>query len=124
MCCPVCLIRKPHVWSYLLLFSGFWFMFMALFDVLPAHIRDWVDTRDIVATLSSTGQVTNEFVKKILGMNPEGTMIQPEGLLNINAGLIMITCFAFAYVSGKMRATTSMVVGTLFATVAMFAIGS
>ncbi|MHC5114377.1 MAG: MFS transporter, partial [Planctomycetota bacterium] len=35
---------RPHVWTYLLLFSGFWFMFMALFDVLPAHIDDWVDT--------------------------------------------------------------------------------
>ncbi|MHC4385117.1 MAG: MFS transporter, partial [Planctomycetota bacterium] len=39
---------KPHVWTYLLLFSGFWFMFMALFDVLPAHIDDWVDTSDII----------------------------------------------------------------------------
>ena len=117
-------LTKKHVWSYLLLFSGFWFMFMALFDVLPAHIRDWVDTTDIVHTLSASGQVTSEFVKKILGMNPEGTMILPEGVLNINAGLIMITCFAFAYISGKMRATTSMVIGTLFATLAMFAIGS
>jgi dipeptide/tripeptide permease len=117
-------LLKPHVWTYLLLFSGFWFMFMALFDVLPAHIRDWVDTRDIVRTLSASGQVTNEFVKKALGMDPTGSIILPEGLVNINAGLIMITCFLFAFLSGKMRATTSMVVGTLFATVAMFAIGS
>jgi hypothetical protein len=35
----------------------------------------------------------------------------------------MITCFFFAYLSGLMRATTSMVVGTLFASVALFAIG-
>src|SRR5207237_1198603 len=44
-------LRKPHVWPYLLVFSGFWFMFNSLFDVLPAHIEDWVDTRDIVRTL-------------------------------------------------------------------------
>ena len=51
-------------------------------------------------------------------MNPsEGTDDpQPEGMLNINAGLIMLTCFIFAFtLSGMMRATTSMVVGTLFA---------
>ena len=117
-------LAKPHVWTYLLLFSGFWFMFMALFDVLPAHIQDWVDTTDIVRTFAASGQVTSEFVRNILGMNAAGTIILPEGVLNVNAGLIMITCFVFAWISGKMRATTSMVVGTLFATVAMFAIGS
>ncbi|MCP4449806.1 MAG: peptide MFS transporter, partial [Myxococcales bacterium] len=30
-------LAKPHVWTYLLVFSGFWFMFNALFDVLPLH---------------------------------------------------------------------------------------
>jgi len=48
----------------------------------------------------------------------------PEGMLNVNAGLIMITCFFFAWVSGKMRATTSMVVGTLLATVALYVTGT
>src|SRR5262245_36565150 len=42
---------KPHVWTYLLIFSGFWFMFNSLFDVLPNHIQDWVDTRGIVAAV-------------------------------------------------------------------------
>ena len=28
-------LKKTHVWLYLLIFSGFWFMFNALFDVLP-----------------------------------------------------------------------------------------
>ena len=37
-------LAKPHVWIYLVIFSGFWFMFNALFDVLPAHLEDWVDT--------------------------------------------------------------------------------
>ena len=56
-------------------------------------------------------------------MNPEGTRVNPEGLLNLNAGLIMITCFVFAWLSGLLRATTSMVLGTLMATVAMFMSG-
>jgi hypothetical protein len=114
---------KPHVFLYLFVFSGFWFMFNALFDVLPLHIRDWVDRSDIMATLFADGQTDNLFFKFIFGMNEEGTTILPEGILNLNAGLIMLTCFFFAYISGLMRATTSMVVGTLFATVALFAIG-
>jgi len=116
-------LAKPHVFVYLAIFSGFWFMFMALFDVLPMHIRDWVDRTDIMRTLFLDGQTSNRFFIFMLGMNEDGTNINPEGLLNVNAGLIMITCFAFAYVSGLMRATTSMVVGTILATVALFVLG-
>lgn len=117
-------LRKPHVWVYLLIFSGFWFMFNALFDVLPAHIEEWVDTREVVATLFGGEPVENKIVKFFVVMNGDGTEIQPEGMLNLNAGLIMLTCFGFAYLSGLMRATTSMVVGTLLATVALFLTGA
>jgi POT family proton-dependent oligopeptide transporter len=116
-------LSKTHVWVYLLIFSGFWFMFNALFDVLPVHIDDWVDTRDVVGSLFGTGGTDSELVKFFVVMNEEGTEILPEGMLNLNAGLIMITCFLFAYMSGLMRATTSMVVGTLLATVAIFLSG-
>ena len=115
-------LLRPHVFIYLIIFSGFWFMFNALFDVLPLHIRDWVDRSDIMNWLFG-GQTDNGFFKFLFGMNKEGTDINPEGLLNLNAGMIMLTCFFFAYLSGKMRATTSMVVGTLLASVAMIGIG-
>ena len=116
-------ITKPHVWIYLAVFCGFWFMFNALFDVLPAYIEEWVDTRDIVRSIFSTGTTDNWLVKFVVVMNEEGTAIQPEGLLNLNAGLIMLTCFLFAAISAKMRATTSMVIGTLLATLALFLSG-
>ncbi|MCP3903406.1 MAG: peptide MFS transporter [Planctomycetes bacterium] len=116
-------LLRPHVWTYLLVFSGFWFMFNALFDVLPAHIDDWVDTSDIVETLFPSGPSENRVVNFLVPQNKEGTAILPEGMLNINAGLIMITCVFFAHLSGMLRATTSLVVGTLFASAAMFASG-
>jgi len=116
-------LKKKHVWLYLLIFSGFWYMFNALFDVLPAHIEEWVDTRDIVRTLFGGHGTTNPVIKFFVVMNKDGTEILPEGMLNLNAGLIMVTCFVFAWISGRMRATTSMVVGTLMATVAMFLSG-
>ena len=112
-------LSKRHVWPYLLIFSGFWFMFNSLFDVLPAHIEDWVDTRDIVTTLFGGAGVENPIVKFFIVMNKDGTEILPEGMLNINAMLIMLTCFLFAAVSGKMKAITSMVVGTLLAAVSL-----
>lgn len=115
---------KPHVWSYLLIFSGFWFMFNALFDVLPNHIQDWVDTRGLVTALFGQGGGThNPVVSFFIDLNKEGTEILPEGMINIDGGLIMTTCFLFAALSGKMKAITSMVVGTLLATAGLFLSG-
>ena len=117
-------LRKPHVWLYLLIFSGFWFMFYAINDVLPNHIQDWVDTRGLVtAIFGPGGGKHNAVVSFFIDMSPDGTEILPEGMVNINAGLIMFTCFLFAALSGKMKAITSMVVGTLLATVALFLSG-
>ncbi len=112
-------IKKPQVWIYLLIFSGFWFMFNALFDVLPNYIQEWVDTRQIVQSLFGPGGSTNKVVNFFVVMNKEGTEIQPEGMLNLNAGLIMTSCFLFAALSSKMKAITSMVVGTLLAALAL-----
>ena len=114
---------KPHVWVYLAIFSGFWFMFNALFDVLPLLIRDWVDTSDIMKTLFPGGESQNSVINFFVITNEAGTEIQPEGMINANAGMIMITCFLFAGLSAKMRATTSMVVGTLLASGALFVSG-
>jgi proton-dependent oligopeptide transporter, POT family len=116
-------LRKLHVWTYLLVFAGFWFMFNALFDVLPAHIDDWVDSTDVVKTLFGDHGTRSRVVQFFIVSNKDGTAIQPEGMLNLNAGLIMTTCFLFAYASGRMRATTSMVIGTLIASAALVVAG-
>ena len=117
-------LSRPQVWVYLLIFSGFWFMFNALFDVLPAHLEDWVDTRGVVRDLFGGQPVSNVVVQFFVVMNKDGSEILPEGMLNLNSGLIMITCFGFAWLSGLMRATTSMVVGTLLASASLFLIGA
>jgi MFS family permease len=116
-------LKKPHLFIYLAIFSGFWFMFNALFDVLPVYIEEWVWTGDIIATLFGSGGSDNAVVNFFVVTNLYGTQIQPEGLLNFNALMIMTTCFLFAWVSGLMRPTTSMVLGTALATIALFAIG-
>jgi MFS family permease len=116
-------LAKTHVWLYLLVFSGFWFMFNALFDVLPLHIDQWVDSSDIVRTLFGDGGGKDSALSGFIVLREDGMSVAPEGMLNVNAGIIMLTCFFFAYVSGKMRATTSMVVGTLLATIAIYVTG-
>jgi hypothetical protein len=116
-------LMKPHLWVFLAIMSGFWFMFNALFDVLPLHIRDWVDTSVIVRGLFGEGGTSSSAAIFLLGMSQDGMRIMPEGLLNVNAGLIMLTCFFFAYLSGKLRAVNSMILGTMLTVVAFTMIG-
>ncbi len=116
-------LKQTHVWLYLAVFAGFWFMFFALFDVLPAHIEDWIDTSTIVQTLVGPEGTTNPVLRFFVVMNKEGTQIMPEGLLNLNAALIMITCFLVAHFSGRLRPLNSMVVGTLLASFAFMLAG-
>jgi len=116
-------LKRPVLWVYLAIFSGFWFMFNALFDVLPVHIDEWVDSSDIVNFFTGGVAASGEWWTYVLVTNEAGTAILPESLLNLNAGLIMTVCFFFAWLSGLMRATTSMVIGTLLATVSFFLLG-
>ena len=59
----------------------------------------------------------------LLGMSQDGQRIMPEGLLNVNAGLIMLTCFFFAHLSGKLKAVNSIMFGTFLTAVAFTMIG-
>jgi len=116
-------LKKPHLLLYLGIFSIWWLMFPMLWDVLPKYVDDWVDTSGLVRFLFGPEGAHNAIIKFLLGMDQVGQRIQPEGIVNINAGMIMLTCFLFAGLSARMRAPTSMVVGTLFITAALSIIG-
>jgi MFS family permease len=116
-------LRKPHLYVYLLIFSVWWFMFPMLWDVLPKYVEDWVDTGVIVQSLFGADGTRSGIAHFLLGMSEDGLRIEPEGLVNINAGMIMLTCFIFAGLSAKMRATTSLLVGTLFVVAALILFG-
>lgn len=116
-------LRKPHLYLYLLIFSVFWFMFPMLWDVLPKYVDDWVNTGTIVRTLFGEGGTQNGFLHFVMGMSADGKRIEPEGIVNLNAGLIMFTCFIFAALSARMRATTSLLVGTILIVAALILFG-
>lgn len=106
-------LKKPHLTLYLFIFSVWWLMFPMLWDVLPKYIEDWVDTRSLVALLFGPDGTQSSFWRFLLGMRADGLAIEPEGIVNINAGMIMLTCFLVAGLSAKLRATTSLTLGTV-----------
>ena len=116
------LLRPIMVW-YILLFSGFWFMLMAFWDVGPLFFRDWVDTSIMVRHLFGEDGTSNPVWIFLLGMTQDGQRIQPEGLINLNAMLIMFFCFIVAGWSGLMKATNSMALGTFLAAATLLLFG-
>ncbi len=125
-------LTKPHLALFVGIFAGFYFMFYSLFDVLPNYIDDWVNTSDIV---QSAGSLVHQpgsseaptLLQKIVGfvmvLDKTGTRVQAEGLMNVNAGMIMLTCFLFGYFSSRVRITTSIWIGTAMATMGLFICG-
>lgn len=116
-------LTKPIVYWYMLIFSGFWFMFNSLFDVLPLHVRDWVDTSQVITDIFGPGGTSNGGIQFWLGMNNQGTKIMPEGVVNLNALMIMTICFLIASVTAKFRITSSMFCGAIASVFAMFLLG-
>ncbi|MCK0070783.1 MFS transporter [Kordiimonas laminariae] len=116
-------LSNPVLIWYVVLFSGFWFMLWTFWDVAPLYFRDWVDTTTMVSQIFGEGGTDSGFWKFFWGMNQEGTAVMPEGLVNINAILIMFTCFIVAGLSGKIRATNSMAIGTFLASSALIIFG-
>lgn len=114
---------RPELISFLAIFTGFYFMFNSLFDVLPLHLDDWVDTRDIVNSVSHVVDMQNKVVSFVCILDKTGTRIQPEGLLNVNSGMIMLFCFFFAWLSSKMKILRSIALGTGLASLALCFIG-
>ncbi|MFT4926934.1 MAG: POT family proton-dependent oligopeptide transporter [Phenylobacterium sp.] len=116
-------VTKPLVVGYMFAFSGFWFMFNAMFDVLPKHIDDWVNTSTIVTDLFGSAGTQNPVWIGLLGLNHAGTKVMPEYLMSINFLMIATSCFLVAALTAKYRILSSMLAGCIFCCLAMFMAG-
>lgn len=97
------IVRTTRVGAFIWLMSGFWLMFMQLFDMLPNFIVDWVDSSMIVHALGLPAWMTVETAR--------GTMITQEWMINANAGLIVVLVVFVSYLVARMRRLTSILLG-------------
>ena len=113
---------------FLLLMAGFWTSFNQIFMTLPEYIRDYVDTGDLVQSLSPLsswiaggvhrlGLDTSSWSRALL----ENGQVKPEYLINLNA--FGIICFQ-VLISYLVRKTTPLasIIGGVMVTVLSFAI--
>ncbi|MBK6767170.1 MAG: MFS transporter [bacterium] len=108
-------IRTTRVGAFIWLMSGFWLMFMQLFDMLPNFIVDWVDSSMIVQALSLPGWMTD--------VQPRGTMITQEWMINANSGLIVICVIFVSYLVARMRRLTAILFGMTIASAGLIFAG-
>jgi MFS family permease len=109
------ILFRPRLTVFILIMSGFWLMFMQLFDMLPNFIVDWVDSSMIVKQFNLPSMFTVETAR--------GVMITQEWLINANAGLIIIGVVFVSWLVARMRRVHSIFIGIGISSIGLIAAG-
>jgi len=108
-------LAQPRLAVFILIMSGFWLMFMQLFDMLPNFVVDWVDSTEIVDTLRLPAMFTNQ--------TPRGTMIAQEWMINANSFLIILCVVWISHLVARMRRVHSIMLGIAVASLGLMLAG-
>ncbi|MFH2000739.1 MAG: MFS transporter [Planctomycetota bacterium] len=104
---------------FLLVISGFWFMFMQLWDLLPNFIDEWVDTRDVSAYLPSLDPLFSWLPGVEPGWSDQFLEVdgrtKPELLINIDSFAILLLVLPLSWFFGRFRMMTALVTGMFIA---------
>jgi MFS family permease len=106
-------LKDRNFLVFLAIFSGFWFMFMQLFDLLPNFIDEWVLSRDIAPFFRS---LSPTFVLN-------SGLVKPEMLVNIDAFAIIAFMLPMAWLTGKFHPMIALIGGMLISLVGFFGSG-
>jgi MFS family permease len=99
---------QPRLMTFILVMSGFWVMFMQLFDALPNFIEEWTDSASVVAALGlSEGAIAHA--------TPRGLQIAQEWMINLDATMIVFLMIPIALVTARFRRLDAIVVGIVIA---------
>ena len=95
----------------LIIMIGFWTMFNQLFYTLPTFIEDWVDTAALHNSIAQVSPWLASF------MSGGGTSVNPEMLINIDAGAIVLFQIIISYFVLKFRHVSAMLTGFIIAAI-------
>lgn len=104
-------VKDSRLSVLLIIMVGFWTMFNQLFYTLPTFIEDWVNTK---ALHDSIAQVSPKLASFMSG---GGDSVNPEMLINIDAGSIIIFQLIVSYFVLRMRHVSAMITGFIVASI-------
>ncbi|MCF8240045.1 MAG: MFS transporter [Melioribacteraceae bacterium] len=108
---------------FLLLMSGFWTSFNQIFYTLPLHIRDFVDTSDLMKistdflSMIGLGSFAQSFSESMVSPG----QINPEYIINLNAGAIIFFQVLVSYLVTRLKPFTTIFWGVVI-TIVSFSI--
>jgi MFS family permease len=106
-------LKDKNFLIFLAIFSGFWFMFMQLWDLLPNFIDEWVNTKDIAPFFGTLNH----------GWLLSTGMVKPEILINIDSFAIIALMLPIAWLTGKFHPMVALIGGMVISLVGFFGSG-
>ncbi len=103
------LYNDKLILSFLLIVSGFWLMFMQLWDLLPNFLEQWVDRREVGLWLSDYSIFAN-FLET-------DKSLKPEMIINIDSFTIILLVLPLSALFGRFRMMTSLIVGMVLSVI-------
>jgi MFS family permease len=106
-------LKDKNFLIFLAIFSGFWLMFMQLWDLLPNFIDEWVTSTDIapfIGAISPSWLLASGNVK-------------PEILINIDSFAIIALMLPIAWITGKFHPMIALIGGMVISLVGFFMSG-
>ncbi len=105
---------------FLLLMAGFWTSFNQIFMTLPEYIRDYVDTSDLIGSLTpvangvagvaqSLGLDTSSWSRAVLDKG----QVKPEHIINLNAFGIILFQVLISWLARNLKPFTTIITGVM-----------
>ncbi|MBQ9242166.1 MAG: MFS transporter [Proteobacteria bacterium] len=93
---------KSMLW-FLIIVSGFWLMFMQLWDLLPNFLDEWVDRRDV-------GNFLSQYSIFQTYLESDGAL-KPEMVINIDSAAIILFVIPISAILKRFKMITALVLG-------------
>lgn len=106
-------LKDRNFLIFLGIFSGFWFMFMQLWDLLPNFIDEWVFSQDIAPFF--------HFISSGLVLGSGN--VKPEILINIDSFAIVALMLPMAWLTGKFHPMIALISGMIISLFGFFMSG-
>lgn len=108
------LTKDPRLALFLLIFSGFWLMFMQLWDLLPNFIDEWVDSSDVAIYFE---WISNSWIL-------ENGQTKPEMIISIIALSIIIFVIPISWLIRRISRVTAILIGMLISIIGFVGSGT
>ncbi len=104
-------VKDSRLSVLLIIMVGFWTMFNQLFYTLPTFIEDWVNTKALHDSIANVSPWIAS------AMSGGGDSVNPEMLINIDAGSIILFQLIVSYFVLRMRHVSAMITGFVIAAI-------